>query len=58
MEAEIIQLANLLPESEVEFYLIIEECGTRVPDLEALQAIMADTIAEAASGVTARPATN
>ena len=44
-EAELVQIANHLPESDVEFYLIIEDCNGRVPDLEPLRAIITATLA-------------
>jgi len=31
-EAELLQITNLAPESDVEFYLIIEECSERLTD--------------------------
>ena len=49
MEAELIQLANLLPgklsgeEEDCVYYLIIEDCPNRVLDLEPLKAIIEET---------------
>lgn len=55
-EAETIQTANLLPSSDVELYLIIEDCSDRVTpeQQEKLFEIINNTIALTTAGASAK----